>query len=155
MYRMSIISMLCTELSINRDNFYRCIKMALIHDLAECIVGDITPFDKISPEEKHQRELDAMITLTSKILPKTRSQAAKEMIDLFLEYEEGKTPEALFVKDIDKFELLVQMVEYEKRTKKNLQQFLCVVPKIGNSLILEWVNDVLKEREEFWASINQ
>lgn len=143
--------------------------MALVHDMAESIVGDITPFDKISPgsyhskmflfdillEEKHQLELDAMITLTSKILPETSSQAAKEMIDLFLEYEEGKTPEALFVKDIDKFELLVQMVEYEKRTGKNLQQFLCVVPKIRNSLILQWVNDVLKEREEFWASINQ
>ncbi|CCJ30819.1 unnamed protein product [Pneumocystis jirovecii] len=151
MYRMSIISMLCTTPSINRD---KCIKMALIHDMAESIVGDITPFDQISPEEKHKRELDAMLTLTSKILPKTQSMAAKEMLDLFLEYEEGKTEEALFVKDIDKFELLVQAIEYEKKTKKNLQQFLCVLPKIKNPLILEWVDDVLKERDEFWKSID-
>ncbi|KAG4304846.1 hypothetical protein PORY_001899 [Pneumocystis oryctolagi] len=151
MYRMSIISMLFTSPFINRD---KCIKMALVHDMAESIVGDITPLDKISPEEKHKRELDAMITLTSKILPKTQSEAAKEMLDLFLEYEEGKTPEASLVRDIDKFELLIQMIEYEKKTKKNLQQFLCVIPEIKNSLILKWVNDILKERDEFWKSIN-
>lgn len=31
-------------------------KLALVHDLAECIVGDIAPADNISKAEKHQRE---------------------------------------------------------------------------------------------------
>jgi len=35
-------------------------KLALVHDLAECIVGDITPFCGVSPAEKHQREDAAM-----------------------------------------------------------------------------------------------
>lgn len=35
-------------------------QMTLIHDLAECIVGDITPFCGVSPEEKHRREDAAM-----------------------------------------------------------------------------------------------
>ena len=30
--------------------------MSLVHDLAESIVGDITPVDGISKEEKHQME---------------------------------------------------------------------------------------------------
>ena len=30
--------------------------MALVHDMAECIVGDLTPDDDISEAEKHQRE---------------------------------------------------------------------------------------------------
>jgi len=30
--------------------------MALVHDMAECIVGDITPHDHISFTEKHQLE---------------------------------------------------------------------------------------------------
>lgn len=30
--------------------------MAIVHDLAECIVGDITPFCGVSLEEKHARE---------------------------------------------------------------------------------------------------
>jgi HD domain-containing protein 2 len=31
-------------------------KMGLIHDLGESIVGDITPVDNVSEEEKHERE---------------------------------------------------------------------------------------------------
>ena len=34
----------------------RCIKMALVHDLAECIVGDITPSCGVSKEDKFARE---------------------------------------------------------------------------------------------------
>ena len=30
--------------------------MALVHDLAECIVGDITPSAGVTREEKHARE---------------------------------------------------------------------------------------------------
>lgn len=31
--------------------------MALVHDIAECIVGDITPFCGVSKEEKKRREI--------------------------------------------------------------------------------------------------
>ena len=34
----------------------RCIKLALVHDMAECIVGDIAPSDNVSKAEKHRRE---------------------------------------------------------------------------------------------------
>ena len=37
-------------------NFERCIKFSIIHDLAEVIVGDITPRDGISEEKKHAME---------------------------------------------------------------------------------------------------
>lgn len=46
MYRMSIIAMLCPpEENIEKD---RCVKLALIHDMAEALVGDITPPDRVS-----------------------------------------------------------------------------------------------------------
>lgn len=38
----------------------KLVKMSLVHDMAECIVGDITPFDGISEQEKHNREMNAM-----------------------------------------------------------------------------------------------
>lgn len=45
MYRMSIITMLCPpEENIEKD---RCVKLALIHDMAEALVGDITPLDRV------------------------------------------------------------------------------------------------------------
>ena len=38
----------------------RCMQLALIHDLAECIVGDLTPHCGVDPAEKHRREDEAM-----------------------------------------------------------------------------------------------
>lgn len=42
------------------------------------------------------------------------TDTANEIVDLWHEYEDAKTPEALFVKDLDKFEMIVQALEYEK-----------------------------------------
>jgi len=50
-YRMAIIALtLSKEEGLDQN---KCVKMALAHDLAESIVGDITPYDKISKEEKY------------------------------------------------------------------------------------------------------
>lgn len=45
MYRMSMLGFLITDPAVNKD---RLIKVCLIHDLAESIVGDITPYDGVS-----------------------------------------------------------------------------------------------------------
>lgn len=39
---------------------YQLLITALVHDLAECIVGDLTPHCGVTPEEKHRREDEAM-----------------------------------------------------------------------------------------------
>ena len=44
--------------------FYRAIQMALVHDVAEAIVGDISPAMKVAKEEKRRREA---VTLTISI----------------------------------------------------------------------------------------
>lgn len=36
--------------------FYSCIKLCLVHDMAESIVGDYTPHDNISKEQKYREE---------------------------------------------------------------------------------------------------
>ena len=54
MYRMSMMSFMISDPSINKE---RLMKICLIHDLAESIVGDITPQDKnISKDEKRRME---------------------------------------------------------------------------------------------------
>lgn len=40
----------------------------------------------------------------------------QEAIDLWKEYASDSTSEAHFVKDLDKLELIIQVVEYEQRT---------------------------------------
>ena len=48
----------CIQIKFHSSVFhvFRCMKMSLVHDLAECIVGDITPTCGISKEEKNKRE---------------------------------------------------------------------------------------------------
>lgn len=41
----------------------------------------------------------------------------QEAVDLWKEYVSDSTPDANFVKDLDKLELIIQAVEYEKSNK--------------------------------------
>ena len=45
----------------------RILSMAIFHDLGEAIIGDITPADNITKEEKHNLELNAINELTKPI----------------------------------------------------------------------------------------
>ena len=54
MYRMSMLATILTDVNLNKD---RLIKICLVHDLAEAIVGDITPHDpNINADMKHTLE---------------------------------------------------------------------------------------------------
>ncbi|KAG0163749.1 HD domain-containing protein 2 [Apophysomyces sp. BC1034] len=108
MHRMGIMAMLINDPNLQRD---RCIKMAIVHDLAEAVVGDITPHAGVSKEDKFTMEKNAMDGF-SKLLGNT--DVAREIQELWQEYEDAKSPEALLVKDLDKFEMIVQALEYEK-----------------------------------------
>ncbi|EGG12679.1 uncharacterized protein MELLADRAFT_32510 [Melampsora larici-populina 98AG31] len=111
MYRMAMLAMMSQD--DPALDVPKCVMLAIVHDLAEAEVGDITPLDGISREEKHRREEQAMKRFTHELLP-AGSVAGKRIWDLWQEYEQGETREAKFVKDIDRFELALQGVEYEK-----------------------------------------
>ena len=64
-FRAGLLSLLLLD-QPNIDSS-RCVQIALLHDLAESLVGDITPMEKISKEEKHQKELSAMREITKEL----------------------------------------------------------------------------------------
>lgn len=65
MYAMSLMTFLLgNDSKLDR---LKCLQLALVHDLAESIVGDITPHDNIPENVKHQREDEAMKEITSHI----------------------------------------------------------------------------------------
>lgn len=86
--------------------------MALVHDMAESITTDITPDSHITPKEKHNMEEKAMQQIRSML---NGNPFADEAVELWREYAADSTPEANFVKDLDKAELIFQVVEYENR----------------------------------------
>ena len=118
MYRMSMLGFFITDAEVNKD---RLIKICLCHDLAEAVVGDITPHDGVSKEEKRRLEEEALKGIISGL---EHEAIAGEILDLWLEYEEGTSRDAMVARNLDKFEMIVQADEYERANPgKRLDQF--------------------------------
>jgi len=131
-------------------------KMCLIHDMPESLVGDLTSADGVPKTEKSRRESTTMDYITQQLLGNVRGAATnvgEDIRAIWQEHEDSETLESRFVQDIDKVELLLQMVEYEKRGegKVNLSEFTYVATKVSLPEIKPWVEEILKEREEFWS----
>lgn len=155
MYRMSLITMFAPPSLSSRLNIPRCTKMALVHDMAEALVGDITPVDGVPKSEKNRREATTMDYFVNGLLGKVNGGlTGKEIKEVWQEYEDNETLEAVFVHDVDKIELILQMFEYEKAKKGELDlgEFSWVATRIVLPEVKEWANAVMKEREEFWAT---
>jgi hypothetical protein len=45
-----------TQIWFGYVDYFRCIKLSLVHDLAESIVGDIAPADGVDKDDKYKRE---------------------------------------------------------------------------------------------------
>ncbi|KAJ5444643.1 HD domain-containing protein [Penicillium daleae] len=149
MYRMSIMTMFAPSELASKLNIPHCTKMALIHDMAESLVGDITPVDKeVTKAEKARREADVMDYITETLLGKIPGGAlsAQEIKRVFQEYEDNVTLEAQFVHDIDKMELLLQMVEYERAHNVDLSEFERVASRVQLPEIKVWAQQVVAER---------
>lgn len=96
--------------------------MGCIHDLTEIFEEDYTPVDGITKEEKMKREKVAAEKFIQ-LLPHAQT---KDFREIFNEYEERKTKESQFVKQVEVLEMLFQVLEYEKAgaTEKNLIEFI-------------------------------
>ena len=117
-------------------------------------MGDTTPRDGVSKVEKNRRETETMDFMTSRLLGKSSGvmEQGQSLREIWQEYEDGKTMEAKFVKDVDKIELVLQMMEYERAMdgELDLGEFAWVAENIKMEEVKSWCREILKEREEFW-----
>lgn len=153
MYRMSIITMLAPPTLSSRLNIPHCTQMALVHDMAEALVGDITPVDGVPKTEKNRREATTMDYICDNLLGGVHDGSqAKQIRAIWQEYEDSETPESKFVHDVDKVELILQMVDYERSSDGavDLSEFSWVARKIELPEMQEWAKQVLDERAAFW-----
>jgi putative hydrolase of HD superfamily len=105
-FGVSVLALLLAEKSGVDQN--KIIKLGLVHDLAESVVGDIIPSDGVTCEEKHELENEAMKTMCAD------GGNTAEILALWHEYESGETNEAIFVKRLDKLEMMFQAFIYNK-----------------------------------------
>jgi putative hydrolase of HD superfamily len=150
------------ELNLGVD-FLRSIKIALVHDIAESITGDIDAVllmeGKVMKEEKEAGEEAAM----KKIKNMASEKIGSEIYDLWNEYEEGQTREARFIKALDKLETLTHLAEsgyktydkpdfipnYADESIKNFSELLPVLKMIKQKLKEEFIKGGFEWKEKY------
>ncbi|XP_044463384.1 5'-deoxynucleotidase HDDC2-like [Mangifera indica] len=144
MYRMGLMGLIMADIpGVDRD---KCIKMAIVHDIAEAIVGDITPLDGISKAEKSRQEREALDHMCKLLGGEAR---AKEIAELWMEYEENSSAEAKIVKDFDKVEMILQALEYENEQGKDLDEFFqSTAGKFQTDLGKAWAKEIASRRKK-------
>ncbi|CAA0826894.1 Metal-dependent phosphohydrolase [Striga hermonthica] len=144
MYRMGLMALISSDIpGVNRE---KCMKIAIVHDIAEAIVGDITPDDGIPKKEKSRREREALKNMCELL---GGGERAKEISDLWMEYEENSSLEAKLVKDFDKVEMILQALEYENEQGKNLEEFFeSTAGKFQTDLGKAWALEVASRRKK-------
>ncbi len=84
----------------------KVIYMLAIHELGETIIGDLTQFD-IDKKEKEKIEHEAVHKILSSLIDGDKIE------ELFLEFDEHKTKEAMFAYECDKLECDIQCKLYD------------------------------------------
>jgi putative hydrolase of HD superfamily len=107
-FSMATIAMLLSDML--GFNTPRVIKMVLMHDLSESIVGDYMPGD-VTARQKLAKEKKAMKFILSSIPKRVR----EEYEEIWLEYLNNRTEIAKFVHRIDKLEMALQANQYAKQ----------------------------------------
>jgi len=124
----------------------KVIMMLAIHELGECIIGDLTSF-QISKEEKIKIEHEAVHKVLDKMID------GKTIEDLFLEFDAHETEEAKFAYFCDKLECDIQCKLYDEAGCVNINnQENSVAAKNGE------VEELLKSGKtwsEMWISWGQ
>jgi putative hydrolases of HD superfamily len=106
-FSMATMAMLLSDM-LGFDT-HRVIKMVLMHDLAESIVGDYMPGD-VTARQKLAKEKKAMEFILSNLPKRIR----EEYEEIWLEYLHNRTEIAKFVHRIDKLEMALQANQYAK-----------------------------------------
>ena len=111
-YAVTLMTLLQTPLTIDKD---KAINMAILHDIQETIIGDYTPEDNITPQEKVQKELQAIKKIA-------KSLEKPEIFALFEEFEAKTSKESRWVKDLDRLDavLLASYYDQKKRAPQTL-----------------------------------
>lgn len=116
--------------------------MCLVHDLAESIVGDLTPQDNVSKAEKAQLENLAFEKLCEFIKDNPNSERFKNLVE---EYTSHLSLEAKYVKNLDLFDMYLQAYEYEHLNNVKLDEFFSSVNTVDFEPNLKKLVDELME----------
>jgi putative hydrolase of HD superfamily len=110
-FRCAILAMCIGDLlSVNTE---KLIRMLLLHDIQESVTGD---YDYYAKEEIGTPRVKLQERIAIKdILSRLPAKLKRKYDAIWREFEDKTTSEAMLANDIDKIEMLIQALEYEKK----------------------------------------
>jgi len=103
-WHLALMAIALSEHANKPVDILKVIKMVLIHDIVEIDSGDVFVYDKSKSHKNTEEEFAA----AKRIFGLLTENQAKELIDLWKEFEDGETDDAKFAKSLDKLEPLLQ-----------------------------------------------
>lgn len=96
----------------------KVLQMAILHEAGESLIGDITPHDGVSRDDKRNLEEDAVRRLFA-IVPE-----GGKWLALWREFEYGTSEEGRFVQQLDKLEMGLQAQTFAQLTQIDTSGFV-------------------------------
>jgi len=97
-WQLALAALILSEYANEKVDVNHVIKMLLVHDLVEVYSGDTFHYHKEAYETLVAREMEA----AKKIFGILSEEQGKELLALWMEFENQRTPEAQFAASIDR-----------------------------------------------------
>lgn len=127
-WRVALMVMMVAPSLDQAVDIEKCLKLALIHDLAEAETGDIPVFENQQQDRKlakYYNEQRAMLHIKSML----DEEVGQQIYELWEEYERQECYEAKFVRALDKLEAQLQHNEADLSTWLHLEKLMVFQPK--------------------------
>lgn len=111
-WHLAMMTIILAEHANQPIDVLKVLKMVLIHDIVEIDAGDTFIYDSLKSHDNTEEELLAAKRIFG-LLP---ADQADELIEIWLEFENGLTEEAKFARAMDRFEPLLQNTSNEGGT---------------------------------------
>lgn len=149
-WQVALMALLLEEHANEPVDVAKVVKMLLIHDVVEIDAGDTFVYDLEAAKQQHQKELKA----AERIFGMLPDDQRETLMALWLEFEEGETPEARYGKALDR--MLPMLLNYHSEGQSwkehgvRYEQALTVNSKIekGSALLWQKVQAMLSEAVE-------
>jgi putative hydrolase of HD superfamily len=93
----------------------KAIAYAVLHDLAEVRVGDLTPADGVPADEKRRREAEAIAGLLAD---------RPDLAALWRAYEDQVDAESRLVRQVDRLDMAIQALVYHRAGALGMAEFV-------------------------------
>jgi putative hydrolase of HD superfamily len=102
-WRLALFALVLKD-ELGDMDFAKILMLCLVHDLGEALHGDVPATEAADPAIKSERERRDLASLLAPLPAAARAR----LMAVWEEYDADSTPEARFVKGLDKLETMVQ-----------------------------------------------